>query len=45
MSLPLLGAGSSAPGGGGALDNALLWQPGTDAMLWQPIGTDTLLWG
>lgn len=42
MSLPLLGAGSSAPGGS-ALDGALLWQPGTDAMLWQP-GTDVLLW-
>ena len=41
MSLPLLGAGPSAPGI--ALDGALLWQPGTDAMLWQP-GTDVLLW-
>ena len=42
MSLPLLGAGSSAPGFAG---NALLWQNETDVILWQSLEADILLWG
>jgi hypothetical protein len=43
MSLPLLGAGPSAPGGGTLVTTGLLIQPGGGFILWQP-GTDILLW-